>query len=107
LPASTIIQTTNDAWWVNWSSPAIGYTLASSTNLAKPNWINPGWYSGYSDTNAPRVMPVATAFASKFWVLLPNDDVPTANGQQNASPPAAGTPAPAAFFIVTTNTVSP
>jgi len=107
MPASTVIQTTNDAWWINWTQPASGFNLASSTNLAHPNWINPGWYSGYSDTNAPRVMPLAAPFAGNFWVLLPKDDVPTANGQQNAAPPAAGPPAPNAFFLVSTNVVSP
>jgi len=107
MAASTIIVTTNDAWWVNWTQPAIGFTLASSTNLANPNWVNPGYYSGYTDTNAPRVMPLAAPFVNHFWVLLPKDDVPTANGQPNASPPAAGPPAPKAFFLVSTNVVSP
>lgn len=107
LPGSTIIQTTNDAWWVNWSQPASGFTLASTTNLTSKIWINPGWYSGYSDTNAPRVMPLTTPFASKYWVLLPQDDLPTANGSQNQSPPAAGPSAPDAFFLLSTNVVSP
>jgi hypothetical protein len=107
LAASTIIVRTNDAWWVNWTQPAVGFTLATTTNLAHANWINPGWYSGYSDTNAPRVMPLTQPFASKFWVLLPKDDVPTANGQPNPAPPAAGPPAPTAFFLLSTNVVSP
>ena len=107
LAASTIIVTTNDAWWVNWTQPAVGFTLATTTNVAHPNWINPGWYSGYSDTNAPRVMPLTQPFASKFWVLLPKDDVPTANGQPNPAPPIAGPPAPSAFFLLSTNVVSP
>jgi hypothetical protein len=107
LAASTIIVTTNDAWWVNWTQPAAGFTLATTTNLAHPNWINPGWYSGYSDTNAPRVMPLGQPFAGKFWVLLPKDAVPTASGQPNAAPPAAGPSAPSAFFLVSTNVVSP
>jgi hypothetical protein len=102
-----IIQTTNDAWWVNWTFPASGFTLSSSTNLANPHWINPGWYSGYGDTNAPRVMPLGNTFGSKYWVLLPYDDVPTANGQQNVSLPTAGPAAKQSFFVVTTNTVSP
>jgi hypothetical protein len=102
LTNSTIIVTTNDAWWVNWTQPAVGYTLTSATNLSHPNWINPGWYSAYSNTNAPRVMPFSLSFASKYWVLLPKDDLPTASGSQNSSPPA-----PNAFFRVSTNTVSP
>ena len=101
MPASVIIQTTNDVWWVNWTQPAVGFTLASSTNLVNPNWINPGYYSGYSDTNAPRVMPLASSFAGKYWVLLPKDDLPTANGLQG------GPPAPTSFFLVSTNVVSP
>lgn len=108
LPASLIIQTTNDALWVNWTAPATGHSLATSTNLVNPAaWINPGWYSGYTDTNAPRVMPLATPFANKFWVLLPNDDLPTASGSQNATPPASGPLAPNVYFRTATNVVSP
>jgi hypothetical protein len=109
LPAAAIIQTTNDAFWVNWTQPAISFTLSSITNLQHTNWINPGWYSGYADTNAPRVMPLPKGFNGKFWVLLPSDDLPTANGQQNSgSPgPASFAPAPNAFFRIGTNTVSP
>jgi len=107
LPAAAIIQTTNDAYWVNWTQPAINFTLASATNLLKPTWINPGWYSGYTDTNPPRVNALTAGFNGKFWVLLPKDDLPTANGQQNSSPPAAGTPAPNAFFLISTNTLNP
>jgi hypothetical protein len=114
LPAAAIIQTTNDAYWVNWTQPAIGFTLASRTNLTKGSWINPGWYSGYQDTNSPRVMPLPNGFNGKYWVLLPADDVPTANGQQNTYTgisgqpgPASTAPAPNAFFVISTNTVSP
>jgi len=107
LAASLIIQTTNDAWWVNWTQPAIGYSLTTTTNLVKGNWINPGYYSGYSDTNAPRVMPLSSSFAGKYWVLLPQDDLPTANGQPNANPPAADPLARDAFFTTATNVVSP
>ncbi len=102
LAASTIIVTTNDALWVSWTQPAANFTLAASTSLQQPNWINPGYYSGYSDTNAPRVMPFRQPFAGKFWVLLPRDDVPTANGQPNPAPPADN-----AFFLLSTNVVSP
>jgi len=112
VPASLVIVTTNDTpggLWISWSLPAIGFTLASSTSMSTPltNWINPGWYSGYTDTNAPRVMPLAAPYANNFWVLLPKDDVPTASGLQNPAPPAAGPPAPTAFFLVSTNVVSP
>lgn len=107
LPASLVIQTTNDAWWLNWTTPALNYSLATSTNLTTRNWINPGYYSGYTDTNAPRVMPLATAFATKYWALIPKDDLPTANGSPNANPPAAGPLAPNAFFVLSTNVVSP
>lgn len=109
VPASCIIQTTNDAWWVNWSQPAIGFTLSSTTNILSNHWINPGWYSGYTDTNAPRVMAGAAAFNGKYWVLLPSDDVPTASGLQNSGSPGPATqpPAPNAFFRIGTNTLSP
>jgi hypothetical protein len=108
LAASTIIVTTNDSSWLNWTIPAVGFSLATTTNLTSPNWINPGWYSQYSDTNAPRVMPLPQPFGSKFWVLLPKDTIPTANGLQNTTPPAVSyPPAPKAFFRVATNVVSP
>lgn len=114
LPAAVLIQTTNDAWWLSWNSPALNMTLASITNLTQTNWINPGWYSGYNDTNAPRVMPLASPFYSDFWVLLPKDDLPTANGQQNTYTGINGQPGPAStpaainsFFRLETNTVSP
>jgi len=108
LAASTIIVTTNDSSWLNWTIPAVGFSLATTTNLTSPNWINPGWYSQYSDTNAPRVMPLPQPFGSKFWVLLPKDTIPTANGLQNTTPPAVSyAPAPKAFFRVATNVVSP
>lgn len=106
LASSAIIVTTNDAMWLNWTQPANGFTVASSTNVIGP-WINPGWYSQYSDTNAPRVMPLSQPFAGKYWVLLPKDDLPTKDGQQNPNPPAANPPAPNAFFILSTNVVSP
>ncbi len=107
LPASTIIQTTNDVWWLSWNQPALYLTLTAATNLLSTNWINPGWYSGYNDTNAPRVMPNTTPFGNNYWVLLPKDDLPTANGSQNPSPPAAGPSSLDAFFELSTNVVSP
>ena len=114
MSSSLVIQTTNDAWWVSWNQPAVGFTLTSATNLLSNNWINPGWYSGYQDTNAPRVMPLAGPYGNNFWVLLPADDLPTASGAQNSysatapNPGKASTaPAPNAFFKVSTTTVSP
>jgi hypothetical protein len=107
LPASLVIQTTNDAWWVNWTHPALNFGLATSTNLTKPNWINPGYYSGYTDTNAPRITPAASPFGANYWALLPKDDLPTANGLPNANPPAYGPLAPDAFFLLSTNVISP
>src|SRR6185369_6247291 len=53
LAASTVIVTTNDSSWFNWTIPAVGFQLATTTNLTHPNWINPGYYSQYTDTNAP------------------------------------------------------
>jgi len=106
-PAGTIIQETNDAWWVNWTQPAANFTLATSTNLLHPNWINPAYYGGYIDDVAPRVLPLAAPFVNKFWVLVPYDDLPTANGQPNPTPPQHGALSPKAFFLVSTNVASP
>ena len=103
MPPGLIIVGTNDAWWLNWTQPATNFTLASATNLTSTNWINPAYYSCYSGCTPPRVYPLPQPFGPKFWILLPYDDLPTANGDPG------GIPAPTAFFrlVPTNNIVSP
>jgi hypothetical protein len=101
LPAGVVIVRTNlDRFWVNWTLPAINYSLGTATNLVSPTqWINPAFYSGYNDQVNPRGN--ASQFGPKMWALLPTDDLPTVDGNPG-SPPA-----PTAFFTVSTNVLSP
>lgn len=104
VPAGLVISRTNaDMYWFNWNTPNVNttYLLGSSTNLtqANPTWINPAYYSGYNDENAPRGNP--SQYGNNQWELLPIDDLPTANGGQG------GPLSPSAFFLATTNQISP
>ena len=99
---AAVIISTNDfpEYWVNWTVPAVGLSLGSSTNLPASQWINPGYYSDYNDAiTAPRGIP--STFGSKAWVLLPNDDLPTVDGNIGSAV------APKAFFLLSTNVISP
>lgn len=110
LPASLIIARTNDAFWVNWTLPAIGFNLITSTNLeANPSnsWVSPIYFSNYNtpDETAPHGAPVS--LGTKNWELLPTDDLPTIDGGFQQNPPAINDPpAPIAFFMLTTNTAN-
>ena len=99
--ADLVIVSTNDlpGYWVNWTLPAGGYFIGSSTNLPSSQWINPAFYGDYNDETAPRGMP--SQYGPKMWVLLPFDDLPTVDG--NPGSPIA----PHAFFLVSTNAISP
>jgi hypothetical protein len=99
LPAGVIIIRTNmDLFWVNWTLPANGFNLGTKTNLQQPGpWINPAFYSGYSDQNNPRGNP--SQFGQKMWTLLPVDDLPTVDGIPGSAVSSN------AFFIVSTNNV--
>jgi hypothetical protein len=107
-PGNLVITRTGlDKYWVNWTSPAVGFNLITDTNIqANPtNWVSPIYYSDYNipDETAPRGAP--TQFGSKYWVLLPSDDLPTADGSFQPSPPAVTDPlSPNAYFMLTTNT---
>ncbi len=99
VPAGVVIIRTNlDQFWVNWTLPALNFNIGTKTNLMDPGpWINPAYYSGYSDQNNPRGN--ASQFGQSMWVLLPTDDLPTVDGVPGSAP------APNAFFIVGTNNV--
>jgi len=94
-----------DLYWVNWTQDINNnYYLVSSTNISTPpaNWISPLYYGSYNDETAPRGVPVQ--HGADWWVLLPGDDVPTADGNvQPASPPYTDPLAPDAYFMLTTN----
>jgi hypothetical protein len=98
---AAVIVSTNDmpGWWVNWTLPAANYAIGTGTNLTSGIWINPTYYSGYTDIAPPFGAP--SQFGTKMWVLVPRDDLPTVDG----SP--FGMPSPIGFFLVGTNVVSP
>ena len=100
--ADVVILSTNDfpAYWVQWTLPAQGYNIGSSTNLPAFQWINPDYYSDYNDdTQPPFGMP--QQYGPNMWDLLPSDNLPTSNG-------APGGPiSPTSFFIISTNVVNP
>jgi len=100
VPAGVVIVRTNlDRYWVNWTLPANNYSLGTSTNFLTGPWINPAYYSGYNDQNNPRGNP--SQFGQKMWTLLPSDDLPTVDGNPGSDP------APNAYFLVSTNVISP
>ena len=84
----------------------MGYQLVTGTNIqSQPvgQWISPQFYSQYDDETAPRG-GTAVLLASKYWTLMPQDDLPTKDGHAQASPPTINDPiAPNAFFLLTTN----
>jgi len=100
-PASLVIISTNDipAYWVNWTLPA-GGQLGSNTNLLSGTpWINPAFYDAYFDKTAPFGAP--TQLGLKMWEVLPKDDLPTVDGS------SGGVLSPTAFFLLSTNVISP
>jgi len=98
-PAGLVIIRTNlDLFWVSWTLPAANFNLGTKTNLMQPGpWINPAYYSSYSDELNPRGNP--SQFGQSMWELLPADDLPTVDGIPGSAP------SPTAFFIVSTNNV--
>jgi hypothetical protein len=100
-PVGLIIISTNDipAYWLNWTVPA-GGQLGSNTNLLSATpWINPAFYDSYYDETAPFGNP--SQFGSKMWEVLPKDDLPTVDGS------SGGVLSPTAFFLLSTNVLSP
>jgi hypothetical protein len=96
-----------DAYWISWTTPApvAGFGVVVTTNLqtAPSTWVDPPWYSGNSDFTPPRAN-ASVLLGPKFWTLMPYDDLPTANGTAQPSPPTITVPlAPNAYFIGSTN----
>jgi hypothetical protein len=58
-------------YWVDWSSPDIGYSLVESTNLFNPSaWVAPAVY--HSGT-----APVKQLLGNQNWALLETNHVPS------------------------------
>jgi hypothetical protein len=102
--AGAVLVSTNDtpAYWVDWTLPAVNYLIGESTNVSSANWINPAYYSSYNDQTSPR--GAASQFGNDMWVLIPNDDLPTKDGGQSEP---LNNISPTAFFLATTNQISP
>jgi hypothetical protein len=102
-PPEIIISRKNlDAYWFSWTTPApaAGFGVVVTTNLLSgppSTWIDPAWYNNNNDFFPPRAN--ASVLLGPIYVtLMPYDDLPTANGQQQPSPLA-----PNAFWIGSTN----
>jgi hypothetical protein len=99
-----------DAYWFSWNQDLLNnYDLVTGTNLFEPlsQWISPTYYSGYNipDETAPR--GVGVLYTPNYWELLPTDELPTANGNFQSSPPTINNPlASKAYFLLTTNTAN-
>jgi hypothetical protein len=67
------------AWWVNWSTPAIGYDVEENNNnniaASSANWVAPAYYVAYSPNLDERLQGV------RFWTLIASDMLPP--GQTN------------------------
>jgi hypothetical protein len=99
---SIVVVSTNDfpEYWVTWTPPTDGFDIGSKTNLLQTGpWISPQFYSGYFDNSPP--YGAAQQFGQKMWVLLPEDDLPTADGFPG------GPLAPTAVFVLSTNVFYP
>ncbi|HEV2455634.1 MAG TPA: hypothetical protein VGY98_15315 [Verrucomicrobiae bacterium] len=99
-----------DAYWISWTTPVptAGFGVVESTNLTSSplTWVDPPWYSGNSDFSPPRAND-AVEYGTKYWTLIPYDDLPTVDGNAQPSPPAITDPlAPDVYFIGSTNSVN-
>ncbi|MGH7978286.1 MAG: hypothetical protein ACREE6_02845, partial [Limisphaerales bacterium] len=104
-----IIVTRNglDAYWFSWPNTAPStFGVVVTTNLLSgppSTWIDPPYYSGNSDFTPPRA-DASVLLGTKYWTLMPYDDLPTVNGDAQPSPPAITVPlAPNAYWIGTPN----
>jgi hypothetical protein len=93
---NTCVQlvTTNTPLWVNWTLPAVNYSLGTAvsvlgnTNTPAP-WMLPEYYDGYPNGNN---LPGMASQGNKTWVLIPSANLPTVDGTQ------FGVPSPQGFF---------
>jgi hypothetical protein len=84
VPASLLVVTpTNSPYWINWTTPDSGFDLATANSLTN-TWYTPAYWNGDPET--------MSTYGSKKWVLLNNDQLPTADGNQGSAP------SPHAFF---------
>jgi hypothetical protein len=75
---SVVLVSTNDPYWVTWTTPYTGYVLGVSTNVTGP-WKLPEYYNNYaSGTNS---VPVQATQGTLNWSLIPSSCLPTVDGQ--------------------------
>jgi hypothetical protein len=88
---SVVLVTTNDHYWVTWSSPSTGYELGVAPKLTGP-WKLPEFYNSYATgTNS---VPYEALQGTLNWALIPSSCLPTVDGQ----PQTGQALSPYAFF---------
>lgn len=106
-PEIVITRNGLDAYWFSWPNTAPStFGVVVTTNLLSgppSTWIDPPYYSGNSDFTPPRA-DASVLLGTKYWTLMPYDDLPTVNGDAQPSPPAITVPlAPNAYWFGTPN----
>jgi hypothetical protein len=75
--SSVVLVTTNDHYWVTWSSPSTGYGLGVSSSLTG-TWQLPEYYNSYATgTNS---VPYEALQGTLNWALIPANCLPTVDG---------------------------
>jgi hypothetical protein len=70
---TTQLVTTNTPYWVTWTSPAQNFGLGISPDLTNDlDWHLPAYYNGFAGDP-----PAVTLNGTKYWVLIPNQDLPS------------------------------
>lgn len=86
--ASSLVITSNTAWWVSWTYPDYGSTLTAKAALnSSIPWKTPLFYASSNTAIVSQAR-----MGGSVWSLLPPQALPTADGNSN------GVPASTAFF---------
>lgn len=88
------VAATNAAWWVYWSTPDIGYGLATKANLSDNNvaWKTPGFYDYLNYTSNGPTQPLTLNEGAFNWAKVTLAELPSVDGTSN------GVKAAQAFF---------
>lgn len=80
------VNAANTPWWVSWSTPDIGFGLATKADLGNTNvaWKTPSYYAGYP-TNGPTVTATYDFGGASKWALIPAAALPTVDGTTNGA----------------------
>ncbi len=88
---SVFLVSTNTPYWVSWTIPENGYTLATkaSLNAGTNAWFSLGYYGSLVGATNSTPQKMGTALK---WTLIPKECLPTADGT------VGGPASPSAFF---------